>query len=180
MEMETGKNLFLNLYMKKSLKNAFSVTTQSKILHFAVLISLVLFVACDGKLKDDPESRPIRQNITGSTHGFLGTNKSPDLYRVEKTGLDELAASLEIDGFQEGFNCLCGASQIIYFYNGEKLVQVLGLNPDESLSWVDSGWLDGDARLSNQSRSKVRHWIESFYSQAVVLPQGAFKPPQLE
>ena len=109
------------------------VSTRSK---KTILICLVLLsvVSCGPvELKDDEYSRPIRELILEADKLYITEGRSPDFFSVQKSQIDKLKETLEITSFQDGFDCLCNAEVIFYFYKGDTLIMALGHHYNGSL-----------------------------------------------
>ena len=105
--------------------------------------------------------------------------RSPDYFELRGDDLQSLAKTLEISSFHDGFDCLCYAELVFYFYKGDKLIMVLGHHINGSLRWHESDW-NGDAILTDLSLERLMLWRENILAKARKLPMGEYIPPSLE
>ena len=146
----------------------------------SVVLYLSFLSACKEKpFQADIHSAPIIDNILKADKAVGFYQSKPIFYEVKGEKLKQLSKAFQIDDFHQGFNCLCDAEVILYFYRDDQLIQVLGFHTDKSLRWMESDWT-GDAILSSQSVSKVQEWLTKVFDKLEPLPRGAFIAPELE
>jgi hypothetical protein len=161
-------------------KSYLGLILSKKIGFSCLLFCIVVMSGCKKPtLVDDVYSRPIRENIKSADKVIVTFNNSPDFYEFTGKHLYSLGETLEISTFEEGFDCLCYAEVIFYFYKGDDLQMVLGHHLNGTLRWFESDW-DGDAKLSSESLRRLMKWRNDVLSVAEKLPRGAYKAPSLE
>ena len=154
-------------------------TIPSKILLLAVFIIATLSACNEKPLQADVYSAPIRANILKADKAVGFYQSKPLFYEVTGEELKQLSFVFQIDAFHNGFSCICDAELILYFYEGQQLIQVLGIHPDKSLRWMESDW-SGDAILSLKSKEAMNEWLSKVFDKLYPLPRGAFIAPELE
>lgn len=155
-------------------------TIRSRVSFFTLLLLVTILSACKDKpLLADEFSAPIRQNILRADKAVGFYQTKPLFYEVTGANLESLSNVFQIEDFHRSFSCVCDADLILYFYEGEELIQVLGIHPDKSLRWVESDWT-GDAILSSESVKRVNEWLSNVFDQLDPLPRGSFIAPELE
>jgi hypothetical protein len=99
----------------------------------------------------------LRVRSGGTCHRMVSEEKTQWELK-DATKVQEFAKLIQIDERQSGRECMCCGDPTFEFYQGDKLLAMVGFHHGISLRWAGGCW-PGDGMLTAESRDRLPQWF---------------------